>query len=175
MANRRALVVIDMINDFVSEGGTLVVPAARDIIPCVKREIEKARAEGYPVIYLTDNHKPDDPEFKQFPAHAVKGTWGAQVIDELKPKEGEPVLAKRRFSGFYGTELDLYLHELGVKTLILTGTLTNICVLYTAADARNRAYDVMVKPDCVASLSKETDEIFLAHMKNVLGVEIRTS
>lgn len=172
MAGKRALIVIDMINDFVSKGGVLVVPAARDIIPCIKREIEKARAEGYPVIYLADNHSEDDPEFEQFGPHALEGTWGSRVIEELAPKEGERIISKKRFSGFYQTELDPYIKELDVKTLILTGTLTNICIYFTAADARNRGLRVIVKPDCIASLSKETDKTFLAQMKTVLGVEI---
>ena len=77
----------------------------------IKTELARARAAGEPVIYLTDNHVPDDAEFKVFPPHAIAGTKGAEIIPELAPEDDEDVIPKRRYSGFFGTDLDITLRE----------------------------------------------------------------
>ncbi|MEO8633407.1 MAG: isochorismatase family cysteine hydrolase, partial [Chloroflexota bacterium] len=93
---KRALVVIDMIEDFAREGGALYCgPSMGRIIPVIKDELARARAAGEPVIYLTDNHVPDDAEFQVFPPHAIAGTKGAEIIDELAPEDDEDVIPKR--------------------------------------------------------------------------------
>jgi len=115
---KRALVVIDMIEDFAHEDGALYCgPSMGRIIPVVQRELQRARAAGEPVIYLSDNHVPDDAEFKMFPPHAIVGTKGAEIIPELAPEEADDVIPKRRFSGFFGTDLDITLRERAVDTL----------------------------------------------------------
>ena len=78
---KKALLVIDMLNDFVRKGAPLEVPEARRVLPVIRAEIDKARREGSRVIYLCDRHRPDDPECEKFgwPPHAVKGTPGAEV------------------------------------------------------------------------------------------------
>lgn len=174
MENREALIVIDMLNDFVLEGAPLEVPSARMIIPELKRELEKSRKEGMPVIYVCDRHEKDDREFKKmgWPPHAVKGTKGAEVVRELKPIKGERIIEKKTYSGFYNTELDKTLKELGVKTLRLTGCVTNICILFTASDAVLRGYDVKVLENCVAGINREDHEFGLRLMRNVLGVKV---
>ncbi len=171
---REALLVIDMLNDFVLEGAPLEVPETRKIIPVIKREIEKARAEGRPVIYICDSHDPDDREFRKmgWPPHAVKGTEGAKVVKELEPAEGDIIIEKTTYSGFYNTRLDEVLKSLGVDSLRLTGCVTHICVMFTASDASLRGYDVTVVKDGVAGLSKEDHEAGLRIMKNVMGVKI---
>lgn len=167
----KALLVIDMLNDFVREGGALDVgEAGRQIIPVIAARIKEARSEGWPVIYVCDQHLPDDREFQMFPKHCLAGTEGAQVCAGLAPAVGDLVVPKRRYSGFYGTDLDLSLRELGVQELVLTGVCTNICVLYTAADARMRNYDVRVVRDGVASFSREAHAFALAEMEKTLGV-----
>ncbi|MEK6693161.1 MAG: isochorismatase family cysteine hydrolase [Nitrospirota bacterium] len=108
MDNKEALIVIGMLNDFVLEGAPLEVPSTRTIIPELRREIEKAREENIPVIYVCDSHDRDDREFRKmgWPPHAVKGTNGAEVVKELKPLKGDRIIEKRTYSGFYDTELD---------------------------------------------------------------------
>jgi nicotinamidase-related amidase len=173
---REALVVVDMLADFLDPTGTLYCgDAARGIIPAVHEAVEKARARGIPVLYVADTHDPDDPEFQVFPPHCVAGTWGSGVIPEILPQEGEPVIAKRRFSGFYGTDLDLRLRERGIDSLVLVGVCTNICVLYTAADARMRNYGVTVPRDSVASFDPEAGGFALGQMEKVLGVQVVSS
>lgn len=171
---KRALLVIDMLNDFVKEGAPLEVPETRKVIPAIKREIERARAASEPVIYICDSHEPDDKEFKRFgwPAHAVKGTEGAKVVKELEPEEKDIVIHKTTYSGFYNTQLEEKLRELGIDTLRLTGCVTHICVMFTASDAVLRGYNVEVVKDAVAGLAPEDHEAGLRIMKNVLGVKI---
>lgn len=171
---KEALLVIDMLNDFVLPGAPLEVPDTRTIIPVIRSEIDKAHAVGNPVIYVCDAHEPRDKEFRKFgwPAHAVKGTRGAEIIEELKPSGGDTVLYKKTYSGFFGTTLDATLKLLGVDALRLTGDVTNICVLFTASDAVLRDYEVTVLENGVAGLVREDHEAALRIMKDVLGVKI---
>lgn len=150
--NKTALLIIDMLRDFVEKGAPLEVPKARSIVANIKREVDRARRNNIPVIYSCDSHLKDDREFEIWPPHAVKGTRGAEVIDELKPREGDIVIRTRTYSGFFRTSLDKTLKELGVRRLILTGVVTNICILYTAVDAYMRGYEVSVPEDCVTAL-----------------------
>ncbi|MFY9415579.1 MAG: isochorismatase family cysteine hydrolase [bacterium] len=170
---KRALLVIDMLKDFIEPEGSLYVGKAGEaIIEPVAREIRRFREAGEPVIYVCDQHLATDPEFAMFPAHCVRGTRGAEVIDQLKPREEELVIPKRRYSAFFGTDLDLCLRELGVEELVLVGVCTNICVLYTACDARMRNYKVTVLKDGVASFDEEAHRFALEQMENVLGVQV---
>jgi len=172
--SKEALLIIDMLNDFFLEGAPLEVPETRKVIPAIKREIENARANGNPVIYICDAHEKEDREFSKFgwPAHAVKGTKGAEVVEELKPQKDDIIIEKTTYSGFYNTRLDETLKSLGVDSLRLTGCVTHICVMFTASDAVLRDYKVAVVKDAIAGLSKEDHEAALRIMKNVLGVKI---
>jgi len=170
---QKALLVIDMLEDFVYEGGRLYIgDAAKKVLPEVKKAVEKAREEQIPVFFVCDNHREDDAEFEMFPCHCIQGTKGAQIAKELNPKPEDHIIYKRRFSAFFGTDLDLTLRELGVKEIVLVGVCTNICVLYTAADARMLNYKVSVVKDAVASFDKDAHEFALKELKNTLGTEI---
>lgn len=170
---KQALLVIDMLYDFVDPDGILYTGEhVNTVIEKVREEIDKAREVGIPVIYIADHHRPDDAEFVMFPAHCVAGTRGGEVIARLAPAPGDPVIHKRRYSAFFGTDLDLILREKGIEELILTGVCTNICVLYTAADARMRGYQVRVIKDAVASFDREAHEFALREMSKTLGARI---
>jgi nicotinamidase/pyrazinamidase len=169
----RALVVIDMIEDFVREGGALYCgPSMAQIVPVIQGELERARSGGELVVYLKDDHLPDDAEFAQFPPHAISGTSGARIVPELEPHAADIVIPKRRYSGFFGTDLDITLRERGVDTLRLVGDCTNICVLYTAADARNLGYAVEVVRDGVTSFDLEAHADALRELEKTLGATI---
>ncbi|HHV34905.1 MAG TPA: cysteine hydrolase [Syntrophomonadaceae bacterium] len=170
---KKALIIIDMLNDFVQEGGALYTgEAGRRVIPVIAAVLKRARAEKWPVIYLCDQHTSADSEFEMFPIHCLAGTKGGEICAELAPQDGEFIIPKRRYSGFYGTDLDLTLRELGVDELILTGVCTNICVLYTVADARMRHYDVKILKDAVASFDEKVHEFALQEMEKTLGAEL---
>jgi len=171
---KEALLIIDMINDFVLPGAPLEVSETRRIIPVIAHEIKRAHAERHPVIFVCDSHAPDDKEFSKFswPAHAVKGTKGAEVITELTPAQDDIVIHKTTYSGFFGTDLDKTLKRLGVDSLRLTGDVTHICILFTAADAVLRDYSVVVVEDGVAGISQEDHDAAIRIMKNVLSVAV---
>ncbi len=174
---KEALLIIDMLNDFVLEGAPLEVPETRKVIPAIKKEIENARAKGSPIIYICDSHEKDDMEFSKFgwPAHSLKGTKGAEVVAEFKPEKDDIVIEKTTYSGFYNTKLDETLKAIGVDSLRLTGCVTHICVMFTASEAVLRDYKVTVVENGVAGLTEEDHDSALRIMKNVLGVKIVTS
>jgi len=170
MAN--AVLVIDMLRGFLEEGYPLYCGAkARDIIPNIQRLLERELAGGAKVFFICDDHDPDDLEFKVFPPHCIEGTVEAEVIPELAKYPGE-VIPKKRYSGFFGTALKAKLRELRPEKIIVCGVCTDICVMHTVADARNRDYQVEVPVDCVASFDEEAHRFALAHMEKVLGAKL---
>lgn len=171
---KQALLVVDMLNDFLRPGGPLEVPSAREILPVLRARLERARQEGVPVLYVCDAHDADDREFSRmgWPPHALAGTEGAEVTADLAPLPGERVIAKTTYSGFHATDLEGHLRQLGAEELILTGCVTNICILYTAADAVMRGYRVRVPADCVAALDEGEGAFALRQMEKVLGVTV---
>jgi nicotinamidase-related amidase len=170
----RVLLVIDMLNDFVRPGAPLEVPQNLEILPALQQRLSNARRAGTPVIYVNDAHAPDDSEFRRmgWPPHAIRGTAGAKVIEELAPLPDETLIAKTTYSGFNGTRLEETLKKLEAKELVLTGCVSNICILYTAADAVMKGYQVIVPTDCVASLDTAEGEFAFNQMKKVLGVQV---
>jgi nicotinamidase-related amidase len=149
---RTALVVIDMQNDFVKPGGGLLVPDAESTVPAVRRLLDLARASGMRVVYSQDTHRQGDPEWELWPEHCREGSWGWEIIAELAPNADDVVLRKVRYDVFYGTPLDHLLRVWGVDTLIICGTVANICVHYTAASAALRWYAVVIPRDAVSAL-----------------------
>ena len=171
---KTAILVIDVINDFVT--GTLGGDRAAAIVPRIRRLLERARGLGVPVIYVTDAHIPGvDREFEVWPRHAEKGSEGARVVEEIKPREGDYNIEKRRYSCFYATGLDALLRELGIDTVVLTGLVTHICVQHTAADAFFRGYRVVVPGDCVQAPTEEAHEASLRYMEEMYGAEVTSS
>ncbi len=171
--SKKALIVIDMVRDFVEPNGKLYIgPTAEKVTQAISREIEKARSCGWPVIYLCDTHSEDDREFKMFPPHCVIGTSGVEIVDELKPQPNDKIIPKRRYSGFFQTDLDLTLRELDVDEVVLVGVCTNICNLYTAADARMLNYEVTALKDCMSSFDEGAHEFALREMEQTLGVNV---
>ncbi len=143
-----------MQNDFVHERGALRVPAAAATIDPIRALLAKARAAGVPVIFTQDWHAPDDPEFRVWPPHAVAGTWGAEIVAELAPQPGEPMVRKTTYDPFFRTELEGLLQARGVEHVVITGTVANICVLHAAGSAALRGLQVVVPKDCVSALTE---------------------
>ena len=149
---RTALIVVDMQNDFVKDGGSLVVPDAEETLPAIRRLLDLARESGMKVVFTQDTHTEGDPEWEIWPEHVREESWGWRIVDELAPLEDELVIPKVRYDAFYGTNLDHFLRLWGVDTLIVCGTVASICVHYTAASAALRWYDVIVPRDATSAL-----------------------
>ncbi len=152
-AAETALVVVDMQNDFAHPEGALFVPDAAKTIPVIGSLLERFREKGAPVFFTQDWHEEDDPEFRIWPRHAVAGSWGAEIVAELAPRPGERVIKKLRYDGFYGTPLEHLLRLAGVRRLVVTGTVANICVLHTAGSAALRWFEVVLPEDATSALT----------------------
>jgi len=171
---RRALLVIDMLEDFVRPGAPLEVPRTRDILPALRRRISRARRKAELVVYICDAHRKNDPEFTRmgWPPHAVAGTRGAAVVREISPEPGDVVVEKKGYSGFFRTPLQSVLRRHGIRSLSLAGVVTNICILYTAYEAAVRGYEVTVDETVVAGLDDKSHRFALDQMEKVLGAHV---
>jgi nicotinamidase-related amidase len=167
--SRTALIIGDMQNDFVKEGGTLVVPSAGGTIPAIRKLLDLARESGMRLVFVQDTHRDGDPEWEIWGEHCREGSWGWQVVDELAPREDEVTIRKPRYDAFYGTQLDHLLRVWGVDTLIICGTVANICVHYTASSAAMRWFNVIVPRDCISSFNDFDMEASLSQTATLLG------
>jgi len=167
-----AVLVIDMLNDFLVEGGKMVLPGGDHIVPNQKAVFEIARQAKIPIFYVNDSHRPGlkaDREFLKRGEHCIEGTWGARVVDSLKPHAEDLIITKRRFSGFFETDLDLTLKDMGIQILIVMGVVTNICVRSTIHDAFFRGYQVIVPRDCVEATGPREQESSLYDIETHFG------
>ena len=167
-----AVIVIDMLRGFLEEGYPLYCgKEAREIIPNVRRLLKDMQTEGAAIIYLVDTHDPDDKEFQIFPPHCVEGTEETEIIPELSSCPGV-LIPKRRYSGFFNTDLEDRLAKIQPEEVIVVGVCTDICVMYTVGDLRNRDYNVLIYADCVASFDRQMHDFALKHMEKALGAKV---
>lgn len=149
-----ALINIDFQTD-VFTGGSLPIIGAAELLPKAKQVLIAARSAGLPIIHTKEVHRKEMVDFGREldgaePLHYLE-TWpSTEIYAELAPVDQEFVIVKRRYSCFFGTDLEILLRGLKVDTLVLMGTLTNVCVHYTAADAHQRDYHFHVIEDCCA-------------------------
>lgn len=171
-------IVVDMENGFCKEGN-LASPRCDAVIPAVRRVVEERLRAGDQVIFTADTHDPDDREFEIFPIHCVRGTGEAEVVPELQPLlQTGGLLRKRRYSAFFETDLEARLKAADPKQVTVVGVCTDICVLHTVADLRNRDYPVVVRGEAVATFdapghpADEVQRWSLAHLTTVLGARV---
>lgn len=154
-AKQTAVIVVDMQNDFVKEGGSLVVGAAKETIPHIQQLLEAARSSGAWIAYTQDTHFEGDLEWNIWPEHCRYNTWGWQIIDELKPRPEELVCQKNRYDGFYGTWLEHFTSRVWqVEHLVIVGTVSSICVAHTAASAGLRWFRVVIPANGISALTE---------------------
>jgi nicotinamidase-related amidase len=168
-----ALLIIDMINAFDFEGGDVLAPkafAAADTILSLRDQVGVA---GGAVIYVNDNFGEWHSEKSRLVERAIDA--GSVVTATLAPRHNDYFIMKPQFSGFYSTNLQVLLPKLGVSRLILTGVATDICILFTAADAHMRDYSLWVPQDAVASEDDALGQSALAIMQNTMGAETATT
>ncbi len=178
---RTAVIIVDMQNDFCAKGGYLDYrgvdyTADRKPIEPLKKLVPILRANKVPVIWLNWGVRPDLLNISPSLLHAhtqdgsgaglgetipggapilTKGGWGAQIVDELNPGDQDIHATKHRFSGFWDTELNSILRNMGVTTLFFAGVNADQCVMTTLEDATFLGYDVLMMEDCVATTSPE--------------------
>ena len=169
-----AILVVDMLNDFVT--GSLACDRGKAIVPATAELLDAAREKGVSVIFCNDAHIAGiDRELKLWGDHAIAGTKGAEVIPELKLSDKDYVVPKRRYSGFFQTDLDILLKELGVKTVVMTGLHAHMCVRHTSADAYCLGYDVVVAKQATDSFTEEDYIGGLAYLKTCYGADAYTN
>ena len=174
MKNRYAILVIDMLNDFIN--GKLRLDGVEDIVQNIQKLLSSARQRDIPIIYCNDAHDIKDREIKIWGEHAIKGTSGAQVIKQLKPMSKDYIIAKNTYSAFFNTTLKELLQSFykgrGANCLIVTGIHTDICVKHTVYDAFLNGYNITVAKDGVKALPL-VDEPVLKYMKEKYGIKIQ--
>jgi len=171
---KKALIIVDMLNDFVSENGSLYCgESSRRIIPFIQQRLNAHRQQANLIIFLQDTHERDDKEFKKFPPHCIKGTWGNQIIIELTPVSGEKIIPKKRYSGFYGTDLEQVLKSSDINEVEVMGVCTSICVMDTVGGLANRDYAVIIPAGGVADFDPDFHEFALKRMKQIYGATIQ--
>src|ERR687885_1255152 len=206
--SRTAVIVVDMQNDFATEGGAFaraglnIVPVQNIIAPTA-RVLAAAHDTGMKVIYLKMAFRPDlsdvgAADSKNWSLHTllrmgesvtapddqlsrlfIKDTWNTEIVSELTPQPSDIVVTKHRFSGFYGTDLDVILSGLGIKYLVFTGCTTSVCVESTLRDAMFRDYCCLLLADCTAEpigagLSRSNHEASLLAIQLLFGWTARS-
>jgi nicotinamidase/pyrazinamidase len=170
---KTALIVADMLNDFIDPQGSLYVgPKGREIIPFVAARIEAARRQGGVVIFVCDAHAPDDREFKHFAPHAVQGSWGSRVIPELPLRPGDLRVDKTRYSAFAGTDLEEILKREQVDQVAVVGVCTSICVMETVKELYDRDIPAVVYREGVADFDPEAHAFALKHIERIFGAKV---
>ncbi len=174
----KVVIITDITNAF-CRTGNLASERLDSVTPRIVQYAKREEAQGARLIFLVDTHTPDDPEFEMFPPHAVQGSGEDEVVPELAPlAERGIVVRKSHYSGFHETELDEVLARLKPRVVEVVGVCTDICVMHTVADLRNRHYDVVVHGDMVETYdapghaADEVNMFALSHMRDVLGAKI---
>jgi len=171
----RVLLVTDLLNGFCQEGRPLYCgPAVKPMTAFIRKLIQAANERDDTVIFICDAHDPQDLEFQRFPPHCIAGSEEAEVIEELRGlARNEVTILKKRYSGFFGTNLDQVLARLRPELVEVVGVCTNICVLYTVEELCNRDYAVRVYRRGVTTFDSGAHLFALQQMEKVLGAEIR--
>lgn len=169
-----ALIIIDMINDLMFEGGEALQGPAEKAARRVRALRDQADAAEVPVVYVNDNFQQWHSERSRLVEHCEREeSRGRRLIEALRPRRDDYFVIKPQFSGFYATNLPVLLPQLEVSRLVLTGVATDICVMFTAADAHMREYKLWVPADCVASEDGQRTDWAMEIMRNSMGADVR--
>lgn len=183
-----ALIVVDVQNDFVSLEGAfacrgLDMTMIQEMVPKLKELIAEARKARVPIIFLRNSGSPwtSSQVNKEKRAQMVEegeagitieGTWGSELYEGIVPGGDERVVVKHRYSGFVDTDLDLILRSRGIKTLLMTGVATNVCVESTARDGFMRDYRIVLVEDCCATTFQKLHEATLENIARYFGTVV---
>jgi nicotinamidase-related amidase len=171
-----ALLLIDVLNDLEFEGGEALLQHALSAARRIAALKRRARQAGVPVIYVNDNFGRWQSDLNKLLTHCLEdGVRGEPLARLLRPEDDDYFVLKPKHSGFFSTTLDTLLAYLKVKTLVLTGLTTNVCVLFTANDAYMRDFHLVVPADCVAAIDPADHAHALAQMAAWLDADTRPS
>jgi nicotinamidase/pyrazinamidase len=170
----RALLLVDVIKDFRHEDGDRLLESYRNRHGPLVAALTSARESGIPVIYANDSSEPWSSDVRGLLGGSGEGGRAGDLVATVAPRDGEPVVLKRRYSGFDATPLSSILREdLGVDSLLVAGTATEMCVFQTVTDALRLGFEAVVQADACATVDEENESLALAYLERVLGVEIR--
>ena len=179
-----ALIVQDMQNDVISEGGAFAESGSpghakeQNVVANVQRLADVCRSKGIPVIHVHYIVEEGAPGLRQNAplfvgvkeANAlVRGSWGAAPADGLEPQPGDHVVEKMRMNGFYNTRLDILLRGLGADTIVITGAWTNMSIEHTARHGADAGYEVVVVSDCTSTTGDEWQNAALNYALTNVG------
>jgi nicotinamidase-related amidase len=160
-----AVIVIDMLNRYEHEDAEPLVDSVRAMIGNLSELLADARAREIPVVYVNDNYQDWTAGRRELVAHALDG-MAPELVEPIIPPDDAPFVVKARHSVFYGTQLEYMLRHLGAERLVLTGQVTEQCVLYSALDGYVRHFEVVVVPDAVAHIDPELARAALTMMES---------
>ncbi len=170
--NNTALLIVDMVRDFTDPEGKVFYPQNREVLPKIRKVLDECRKHDCLIVFLQHCNRKDkaDRRIASMRENCMEGTIGIE-IDSMLPvdEKKDYVICKRRYSGFFGTDLDLVLRENKIENLIIVGTKTNCCIRATATDAFYLDYNGIVISDCVATNSEEVNKVHLEDIRKYLG------
>ncbi len=166
----KAVIVTDMLYDFIY--GALKCERAVKIIKPIQKLLEKAHKEKWVICYVNDTHDKTDRELAIWGEHAMRGSSGNRVIDELKPINGDKVFEKHYYSAFVNTGLDEYLKANNVDEIIIVGVQAHICVLNTSASAYNLGYKIKAPSNCIEAFDQASYDMAMKYISDFYAVDI---
>jgi nicotinamidase-related amidase len=168
-----AVLVVDMTHDFVDPDAPLAAEGAMSIAPEIRRLLDSARECRVHVVHINERHRRSGVDYglqsELEPPHCVEGTLGAEIITPLEPHDDEPLVIKRRYDGFFETDLRSILQGWGVKNLLLTGVATEVCIASTAYQAKSLDYRNFFVRECLAGVTLDTHEASLRCFEPYIG------
>lgn len=170
--SKTALFIVDMVKDFTDPDGLVFYPQNREVLPRIKRVLEECRKKDILVIFFRHSYRKNkfDKNLINMRPNCIEGTGGDEIDSMLVVDEDKDyVIKKRRYSGFFGTDLDLVLRENKIENVIITGTKTNCCIRATATDAYYLDYNVYVVSDCVATNDEVVNQVHLTDINKYIG------
>jgi nicotinamidase-related amidase len=171
-----ALLIVDVFNTFAFEGAEPVIESAERVSETIAGLIDEAHRRDMPIVYVNDNYGNWQWERADLIRHmTAPENKGRAIARRLAPRDDDYLLFKPQFSAFYATNLPALLPRLGVTRLVVTGIAADICVLFTAADAHMREYDLWIPADAVAGTSDERIGWALGIMRDSMGAEVRST
>lgn len=169
---RRALLLIDVINDFMHPDGKNYHPGYRSVLVSICEVLRLAREAHWLIVHVREKHYPNhqnDYEFEKLPLHCLEGSWDVEWAEGIEVLSGEYEIAKRRYSAFFGTDLDLLLREKGIEQVVVVGVKTHVCVRATVQDAFGWGYRPLVVKEAVGSNHAHLHEASLEDIQRYMG------